>query len=279
MVLTLCLFGISNLLTTPHYLNVVGHKERLDSKMDDCTITFDDLNSIAEEFTEEDRKPKTKVIYKDKDLVHISPLIPNLQQTRWNPWQRTVIKDEETAAMGVLLNAIRRFKRILVPVIIDDCGNLIEGNRRVAAARYLIGEGDLPKDFTIPCYVIKSDTHTSGEIFAYINRARQQINSNVFLEIYNKNNDAVIDEKKGEAAYFESIMGGPEKLTKFIKAGGKATYLKPIKALVPLTGLDSYTVGMWLARYNLVYKTKRLLKVFDQKTLTSLIAQNKSPYI
>jgi hypothetical protein len=240
-------------------------------------MVFNGIANDAMELTKEANEPLTEVIYKDGDLVHLSPF--KLQITKWNPEQRTEIREAENSAMGVLLGAIMRFRRILVPVVIDDCGNLIEGNRRVAATRWLINTNDLPKDFTLPCHVIKIDGHPSGELFAYINRARQQINGSVFLEIYDKNQDAVVDEKKAEANYFLTIMGGEEGLREFVKAGGKASHRKAIVAVVAFTGLDAYTVGMWLVRKGLAYRYKKLLKVYEcnQKTLIDLIKKNKYP--
>jgi hypothetical protein len=245
--------------------------------MADDTTTFDDIANIAIELTEEAKKPLTEVIYKDGDLIHLSPF--KLQITEWNPRQRTDIREDEKSAMGVLLGAIMRFRRVLVPVIIDDCGNLIEGNRRVAATQWLMNTGLLPKDFTLPCHVVKIEGHPSGELFAYINRARQQINGSVLLEIYDRNQDAVVDEKKAEANYFLTIMGGTEKLREFVKAGGKASNRKAIETVATFTGLNAYTVGMWLVRKGLAYRYKKLLKAYEynQKTLIYLIKNNKYP--
>jgi hypothetical protein len=241
------------------------------------TTTFNDIAGVASELTKEANKPLTKVLYKDGDLVRISPF--DLRITMWNPTQRTEIREDENSAMGVLLSAIKRFRRVLVPVIIDDCGNLIEGNRRLAATMWLINTKVLPKDYTLPCHVVKIEGHPSGELFAYINRARQQINGSVFLEIFGKNQDAVVDEKKAEANYFITIMGGEEKLHEFIKAGGKASHRKAIETVATFTGLNAYTVGMWLVRKGLAYRYKKLLKVYEcnQKTLIDLIKKNKYP--
>jgi hypothetical protein len=229
----------------------------------------------ALDLTEESRKPKTVVLYKDGDLVWLS--VDDLQSTRWNPHQRTVIEESEFSSMGTLLSGIMKFRKILIPVVIDVCGNLIEGNRRLAAVTWLIAHRQLEPTFKIPCFVRQSEEHSSEEMFAWINHARKQITNSVALEIYLKSEQALVDKISSKSAYFVKIMGGTEKATEFSHAGGSLIYLKSIETLATFTGLEPYTIGMWLVKYKLRHKTKRMVEKLSRELLIKLITQNKYP--
>lgn len=243
--------------------------------MDAFTETWNSIVDIATRETEELSKPKTEVLYKDGDLVWLSP--KDLQLTKWNPGQRIKMDESESSAMGTLLVGIQKFKKILIPVVIDVCGNLIEGNRRVVAVKWLIRKEVLAPDFKIPCFVRESEEHSSGEMFAWINHARKQITPNVALEIYLANKQAVMDKVSAKSAYFVKIMGGIEKATAFSRAGGTLIYLNAIEKLATLTGLDPYVIGMWLVKYKLRYKTKKMVEKLDRETLIKIITKNKYP--
>jgi hypothetical protein len=241
----------------------------------DFTVTWEEVVSSATSQTNESRRLKTEILYKHGDFLLLAP--NDLQLTAWNPQQRTQIDESQSSSMGILLNGIIKFRDLIIPVIIDACGNLIEGNRRVVASRWLISHGVLPSDFKLPCFVRQFDGHSSEEVYAWVNYARKQITNSVALEIYLKSEQALVDKVSSKSAYFVRFIGGVEKATEFSRAGGTLIYLKAIETLATFTGLEPYTIGMWLVRYKLRHKTKKMVGKLSRELLIKLITQNKYP--
>jgi hypothetical protein len=245
--------------------------------MDGTTLTFESLVGIAEERTKEDRKAKTEVLYKHGDIVFLDP--NDLQLTEWNPSQRTVITGSTKSAMWELIEGIIQLGMLMQLVAIDPCGNLIEGNRRVVAIDWIRRNVPQYKDLKVECVVRESKTRSPQEMYAIINSTRKAIGNANVLEIGFKCVGALKEKHKDKFLQFNRFMGGNEKALKFSRMGGSLDHWKRIQIIHSITGIDTYTVGVWLLNTKLMYKANKLAKRFDRETLISFITKNIAPRI
>lgn len=223
---------------------------------------------MATALTKEERAELTEEKYEVGTLVWIEP--KELQFTTWNPHQRIDSIDK-------LISSIARTGQVLVPAIIDTSGNLIEGNRRLAALRQLKVMGAF-KDLKMPCFVVDKKGLTSARIFDEINGdTRKAVGTGVALSIFLKNKDAVAQRLCDRSRDVISLLGGVENAQKFSDAGGSLTYYRAIETLKLYTGLDGFTVGMWLLTKGLRHKVKWMVGSFDTKTLKKIIESNDYP--
>jgi hypothetical protein len=236
--------------------------------MSDFTTTWDSIMETAAALTKEERTELTEEKYKVGDLVWLEP--EDLQYTEWNPYQRTESIDK-------LVGSIARTGQILVPLVIDTRGNLIEGNRRLAAVKHLRHLTAF-KSLKLPCFVVDNKSFSNARMFDEISgESRKSIGTGVALSIFLKNKDALAKRLCDRSMDIVSLLGGAENAEKFSNAGGSLTYYRAIETLKRFTGVDGFTIGMWLLRNGLRHKVKWLVNNFDQKKLSDLIRNNKYP--
>ena len=231
---------------------------------------WDRVFTDVAETSRDDLRPWTTVLYEHWQMVDLLP--EQMHHTFWNPPQRT---DILAPAMLELISLIKEVGFVAQNALIDECGNLIDGNRRKAAV-YEINIGRHPK-LVIPCRVIHSSRINPERLFAILNSTQKKVGNNCQLRIWAQANQAVTNAIAERSAKFCEEMGGLENTTAFVKQGGDLMQKNAISALVKATGLSHFAVGMWLLRHFQWRKTKSLLFRYSPEEIKRFIQRGERP--
>ena len=240
---------------------------------DTFDTTWDSLLKAAVEGTEEERAEFTEDKYKAGEIVWLKPT--DLQFTKWNPHKRQFL-------IGPLKESILRVGQVLVPLIIDTKGNLIEGNRRVNAVRLIRLENARDpklKDLMLPCFVVEQSRLSKARMFDEINgESRKQIGTAMALSVFVKNAEAVAPKLAEKSQRFVKFMGGKENTQKFVDLGGSLTYWNAIQTIKERgVSAQPFDIGMWLLKNGIRHKAKFIIKNFSAKEIDIMIKNHICP--
>lgn len=141
---------------------------------------------------------KTK--FKTGELIRVSP--NDLMFAPWNPERRTDATDKK---FQELVTSIRIHGQFM-PVLINEHGLVIDGNRRVAACRVL--------GIPVECVVKgKVDAFT---IYEVVNNCRLAITGAQVVEIFAKEQRALSKKQRSKVERLADAFGGIGKLNEFI---------------------------------------------------------------
>ena len=240
---------------------------------DTFSTTWNSILNAAVEGTKEERAELTEDKYKAGEIVWLTP--DDLQFTDWNPYQRI-------HSIKALVESIERVGQVLVPLIIDTKGNLIEGNRRRAAVRQLRLKHALNpkfKDLRLPCFVVEQSKISKAKMFDEINgESRKPIGTAMALAVFMRNGEAVAERLADKSRQFVKFIGGKEKAQKFVNLGGSLTYWTAMKALKDHgVSTDMFTVGVWLLKNGIRHKAKFLTANYSAKEIDMMIENHICP--
>jgi hypothetical protein len=193
---------------------------------------------------------KDEKLYAPRTLIFLNPFDINF--TTWNPASRSNPRKKSLLALAESLVDYDLY----IPALIDEYGNLIDGNRRVLAAR-LVRE-NYGQEIQIMCTVCDTSVHSAEEIFAQVNAHREAIGGADMLEIYLKNPRALPEKLRQKMQIMEQAFGGKQSLSSLVEEG--LTYRAYERANLLQKYLSSHKpptlhrICEWMIKYNLAHR-------------------------
>jgi hypothetical protein len=194
--------------------------------------------------------------FKDSELLRLDPR--SLKYAPWNPSRRIDATDK---AFLTLMDSIREHGQFL-PVLINEHGLVIEGNRRVAACGLL----GVPVECVVKSLV---DPFT---IYEVVNRVRLPITGIQIAEIYSKEQRAVSFKQRNKMEQLVAVFGSIEELMGFLDSDnpkenmGTAEGISRLVRNWPKSGVtraqlgDGPRVVKWLRTHNVQPYVLRYLR-------------------
>lgn len=219
------------------------------------------------------------VVYEAGSLVYLDPYA--IRFTPWNPQSRN---QADKKSLLALADSIADYG-IRIPALIDEQGNLIDGNRRVLAARVAIENFEI--EVKVPCFVTDTSEFSSEEIFAQVNEHRENIAGADIIELYLKNKNALPSKLRQKAILMEQALGGQKNLEELVsdcsKNGRRFTMAmynlsRRVKRYIEDhddNDTSLYTISKWLFKYDLSYRLTRAMRAgIDPELVAKRLRKN-----